>query len=437
MKREETDVSTKDYVSHLKGKVGSRGSSLETNVDVLQSETDASETSENRNSYRIVKTELLTDKTSFGENGNKEGNMDEVSITDDSNSESRSNKELLAGPSTSKGSQVMKMDSEKEYSLCVKEQEMSNPEKKSSFKVKLKDKPPRKSIKRKNRRLLTKNSNDDEIDPKSKKLKNVSYDDVENRSKLKLHCDDCQKTFIGRRRYENHLIDGKCHFECEFCGKIFHHRNKSSYEVHLKQHRNELDFHCEECGMSFVTKFNLVRHQQARHATDRPHQCEICTYRFHTKQALLRHIEKTHYEGNYNHSCPMCSRTYTLPSVLQLHIQKAHLDPDIPCSVCGKLVRPQSIRRHESTHNDFKNFKCDYCSATFKTKGELMAHKKRHNKDYSDYCETCGKGFYGSTPLRIHRRVHTGEKPYACSQCDYRSALKGNLKLHMKVHEKL
>ena len=431
---------TEEYVSNIEQRINIGNTSLQSNDDTLHSENEADEMKENI--HMIVKTEPFTSEALIGDKVNESGCKDEVSVVKNLNKESQADTECFASQSSPKSSNIVKTSPEKVQSITPKKQKLIHTEKQKQASVKitlLKDKHHRKHMLRGKTYLSKKktNDNDSEMQVKRKKLQTILYGDKGSRSKHRIHCDDCQKTFTGRRRYENHLIDGKCHFDCEFCGKVFHHRNKTSYEVHLKMHRNELDFHCEECGMSFVTKFNLDRHQQGRHATDRPHRCDKCSYRFHTKASLFRHIERTHYEGNGIHCCPTCSKTFSLPSQLLIHLEKTHLEPDIPCSVCGKLFRPGSISRHEASHKDGKNFKCDHCSAAFKFKAELVAHKKRHIKEYSDYCETCGKGFYGSNPLMIHRRVHTGEKPYACELCEYRCALKGNLKLHMKVHEKL
>ena len=436
-----TNVSTEEHVSDSESRMDIGNTSLQSNVDTsLHSENEANKITEN--SRIIVKTEPFTPDALFGNKYNQSETKTEVSFADDSLAEFQTDTELTGSESPSKCTHAVRNTPKKTPLISPKKRKDCHTENQKRTSIKttvINDKRERKKMLREHTELSAKKTNNysSEKGVKNKNLETILSGDSGSSSKLKIYCDDCKRTFTGRKRYENHLIDGKCYWECEFCGRTFHHRNKTSYEVHLKLHRNEYDYQCQECGMAFVTKHNLVRHQQGRHATDRPHSCDKCSYRFHTKASLYRHIEKTHSEGDGINRCPKCSKCFDLPSQLQTHLEKRHLDPDIPCSVCGKLVRPTSLWRHEASHKESKDFKCDHCPAAFKFKAELVVHKKRHTKEYSDYCEHCGKGFYGSNPLKIHRRIHTGEKPYACSLCDYRCALKGNLKLHMKVHEKL
>ncbi|KAK3588210.1 hypothetical protein CHS0354_007717, partial [Potamilus streckersoni] len=62
--------------------------------------------------------------------------------------------------------------------------------------------------------------------------------------KGKYDCSECQGTFMFFSKYQNHKRDGKCKFDCSVCGKSFTSRNWSTYQAHLRWHKNERPFKC-------------------------------------------------------------------------------------------------------------------------------------------------------------------------------------------------
>ena len=273
-------------------------------------------------------------------------------------------------------------------------------------------------------------------DKKRKQKKNQIDTNQESRKrKVSIQCEDCQTTFKHRANYENHIFDSKCKTECKYCGKVFLHGKFANYKMHLKYHRNDYNFQCQECGIKFMARSRLIKHQQKH---NKPYKCDQCSVGFTSESALYIHKVTGHTNKDGKYPCPECYKEYATRQSLANHMSYNHPFGGVrylPCSVCGMLCKERNLKKHEATHNT-KSHKCDQCPSAFKTKESLTQHKKRHSKSYSELCKICGRGCYGTAELREHMRVHTGEKPYTCSLCDYRCALRGNLKLQMKVHDK-
>ena len=196
------------------------------------------------------------------------------------------------------------------------------------------------------------------------------------------------------------------------------------------------DIQCKDCGQTFPQKVNLKRHRKSCHSEDMTVKCDKCPFKLPSETELYIHTIKKHGQGDGKFPCPTCPKVYGHAKTLRNHMHYMHLGLGIPCSVCGEVCSKYGIKNHEAIHRTTKDFKCDLCSAAFKTKSELQIHSRRHTKPYSVYCEVCGQGCFSGKELVEHRRIHTGEKPFACSLCDYRCAHKPNLKIHMKVHNK-
>jgi len=83
---------------------------------------------------------------------------------------------------------------------------------------------------------------------------------------------------------------------------------------------------------------------------------------------------------------------------------------------------------------DEGEFPCPQCDKRFGNRRNLMSHMRRHTGDYKLFCESCGKGFFTQSKLDSHKRKHTGEKPFRClfTTCLKRFRYKGDLSKHIK-----
>ena len=103
------------------------------------------------------------------------------------------------------------------------------------------------------------------------------------------------------------------------------------------------------------------------------------------------------------------------------------------CSTCDKrFALKQTLQRHEATHCDERNFKCNICpdDRSFKTKTALNNHKRFHYEPKFT-CVHCNKKFYTSTSLSLHLKLHF-EPTYGFAKC----GKKFHTSLNSRNHEK-
>uniref|UniRef100_A0A3Q2XQ82 IKAROS family zinc finger 2 n=3 Tax=Hippocampus comes TaxID=109280 RepID=A0A3Q2XQ82_HIPCM len=95
----------------------------------------------------------------------------------------------------------------------------------------------------------------------------------------------------------------------------------------------ERPFQCNQCGVSFTQKGNLLRHIKL-HTGEKPFKCPFCSYACRRRDALTGHL-RTHAVGK-PHKCSYCGRSYKQRSSLEEHKERCHgylqsigLDPTV------------------------------------------------------------------------------------------------------------
>lgn len=109
---------------------------------------------------------------------------------------------------------------------------------------------------------------------------------------------------------------------------------------------------------------------------------------------------------NKNFKCLYCSKTFKFQSSLSHHMcsKKFYLT----CKDCGKtFTRRSSLIDHFRIHSGEKPFKCDICNKNFSKKYNLVVHKMRHRGEKPFQCKICSKSFLLKHELNSHIFSHT------------------------------
>jgi len=113
------------------------------------------------------------------------------------------------------------------------------------------------------------------------------------------------------------------------------------------------------------------------------------------------------------------------------------LIPVETCNIClKKFTNLSNFKYHLSHHSDERNYICDECPKSYKTKIDLLQHKRVHEKIKEPMsCEICHQKFSIRSKYNSHLRTHTIKGPQNCEICEKMFV---NLRSHIQqVHQKV
>ena len=89
-----------------------------------------------------------------------------------------------------------------------------------------------------------------------------------------------------------------------------------------------------------------------------------------------------------------------------------------------------------SVYENKRQFKCDICDSTFKSKKVLKRHNLLHEGKKLFNCVICESNFTTKDLMKQHiATFHIAKNPSKCKICDKSFVTKHSLKLHLSVHK--
>lgn len=151
---------------------------------------------------------------------------------------------------------------------------------------------------------------------------------------------------------------------CFYCKDILN--NYSDYDNHIKVKHFDNAYHCYQCTERFKTDKARLHHFQKEHNDS---FCRFCNKKISILVKIL-------YEGylGFGYPCHKCKKAYTLKRNLSYHTSTIHAkgaDSLITCSICLRLVKVKTFRRHMKNH---KHNVCHFCGKLFSNRTGLELH---------------------------------------------------------------
>ncbi|KAH8399454.1 hypothetical protein KR215_010789 [Drosophila sulfurigaster] len=177
--------------------------------------------------------------------------------------------------------------------------------------------------------------------------------DVDAKVKLTEPTESVDKT---KNKTTNKKDDKLDKFICELCG--LQSNSIANHELHMRRHRGEKNFKCEECGSKHYSKYLMRLHIRVKHEGEKPFACKFCDERFHSGSTRIRHERVRHIR-----------------------------DWAFECKICGKKYLTKScLNKHKFLHTGLRPYRCDLCNVAFPRRPGLRIHcrTKQHQKRASE-----------------------------------------------------
>lgn len=186
-------------------------------------------------------------------------------------------------------------------------------------------------------------------------------------------------------------------------------KRKNCRKKNLQKTESEklYEFKCHVCDLEFVKMQLLSSHCRTAHQTNPKVLC-WCGAVLSTWKRLMAHKSK-HIKEDDEFSCKDCKVSYKTKSAFEKHNLLRHGPNAVRfmCAICGKEFKERQIlRNHEKIHlpDELKlKHPCSYCAKKFVNSHCLKIHVARvHEKVALHTCELCGKGCITKSDLKWH-----------------------------------
>ena len=204
--------------------------------------------------------------------------------------------------------------------------------------------------------------------------------------------ENCEKTYQEDTEFLQHIaqheLKNKFTQKCSKCS--FTATSTTLMTKHEERFHYESNKRCSICTKRLKSPAALTAHMN-RHATEGDPEmfmCEKCGNLSSTRSKHKKHMQKHQHKIKKLHSCQECGENYSLARDLAIHILKCHpevkdvrIPTQFPCIYCDYITFSSlDFRRHMTSHNRVKPYKCDFCERGFRD-GDIFRQHVKHHKE--------------------------------------------------------
>ncbi|XP_061387757.1 zinc finger protein 62 homolog [Musca vetustissima] len=254
----------------------------------------------------------------------------------------------------------------------------------------------------------------------SKRIAQLRYDYGKQKQE-RIRCEITGNMFTPSYSYYDQMLfmdDDIAPFKCDQCIMVL--KSIPELEVHQLSHKQQSNYNCPVCQLSFPDVEQLNRHKQIHpQFRDVVYQCDLCTASFRDKNNYEEHTRRHNDE-------------LLLPD-LNL-ITPGDSNDEV---ITGDNTSYFSSSADDSSNSSAKH-RCYYpgCNREFTSRSNVMVHTKTHYKESEYICDICGKVFRTSKNLQNHKQIHSAVKKYVCKVCGSAFAQAAGLYLHKRRHNR-
>ena len=146
--------------------------------------------------------------------------------------------------------------------------------------------------------------------------------------------------------------------------------------------------------------------------------------------------------GDRVYKCNYCSGTFDTRGELNAHVRVNHGLRHV-CQLCkASFISLQGKRDHMRAYHlqAEHKFRCDQCGRSFQYASKLREHSSTHSAERVP-CPACGKFFRDDTGVKKHMKEQHGSREgseeFQCPLCDYKHHIKRYLRDHLRKTHKL
>ena len=189
---------------------------------------------------------------------------------------------------------------------------------------------------------------------------------------------------------------------CSICN-LFRTSNAVLLETHLEHHLNG-DWTCKKCKFDGKTLQEYTKHVTENHSSRK--KCPVCRKRCGCKKQLGEHLVTVH-----NMLPFICTRCSTKKSFVTFKDRREYYQ--------------HYLENHKDTMHH-----CVFCDSYFLNNAARRFHACSGKEGEKIACHICGKEMRPAS-LKLHlRRVHDNVRPFPCKQCNFAAKAAKELRLH-------